>query len=96
MRVERSFAFLDLCGFTRFTDLHGDGEAVIALTQFRNSVREIASIYAVRVDKWLGDGVMLVSPTRRRLVEANLAIMERVEASDLVLPLRGGMAVGPV
>ncbi|MSO18482.1 MAG: hypothetical protein CK520_05015 [Actinobacteria bacterium] len=96
MRVERSFAFLDLCGFTRFTDLHGDGEAVIALTQFRNSVREIASIYAVRVDKWLGDGVMLVSPTRRRLVEANLAIMERVEASGLVLPLRGGMAVGPV
>jgi len=96
MRVERSFAFLDLCGFTRFTDVHGDEEAVLALTQFRNLVREVASSYAVRVDKWLGDGVMLVSPTRRRLVEANLAIMARFEASGLVLPLRGGMAVGPV
>ena len=96
MRVERSFAFIDLCGFTRFTDLHGDEEAVGVLTRFRTAVREIASDHAVRVDKWLGDGVMFVSTTDRRLVEALLALMGRTATSDVALPLRGGMAIGPV
>ena len=68
MRVHRSFAFIDLCGFTRFTDLHGDEQAVDILTRFRGDVREIASDHAVRVDKWLGDGVMLVSTDDSRLV----------------------------
>jgi adenylate cyclase len=96
MRVDRSFAFIDLCGFTRFTDLHGDEEAVGVLTRFRTSVREIASDHAVRVDKWLGDGVMFVSTTDRRLVEALLTLMSRADTSDVALPLRGGMARGPV
>lgn len=96
MRVERSFAFIDLCGFTRFTDLHGDEEAVGVLTRFRAAVRDVASEHAVRVDKWLGDGVMFVSTTDRRLVEALLAIMSRADTSDVALPLRGGMAIGPV
>ena len=38
MRVERSFAFVDLCGFTRFTDAHGDEQAVAVLTRFRAAV----------------------------------------------------------
>jgi len=96
MRVERSFGFVDLCGFTRFTDLHGDEEAVGVLTRFRTAVREIASDHAVRVDKWLGDGCMFVSTTDRRLVEALLTLMNRTETSDVALPLRGGMATGPV
>jgi class 3 adenylate cyclase len=66
------------------------------LTRFRTTVREIASDHAVRVDKWLGDGVMFVSTSDRRLVEALLAVMGRTHTSDVALPLRGGMAVGPV
>ena len=96
MRVERSFAFVDLCGFTRFTDLHGDEEAVGVLTRFRTAVREIASDHAVRVDKWLGDGCMFVSTDDRRLVEALLTLMGKTDTSDVALPLRAGMAVGPV
>ncbi len=96
MRVERSFAFVDLCGFTRFTDLHGDEEAVGVLTRFRTAVRDIASDHAVRVDKWPGDGVMFVSTTDRRLGEALLTLMGKTDSTDVALPLRAGMAIGPV
>ena len=96
MRVERAFSFIDLCGFTRFTDAHGDQQAVDVLTRFRADVREIASDHAVRVDKWLGDGVMLVSTDDDRLVAAVLALMSRDDGSDAVLPLRAGLAAGAV
>jgi class 3 adenylate cyclase len=96
VRVERAFSFIDLCGFTRFTDAHGDQQAVDVLTRFRADVREIASDHAVRVDKWLGDGVMLVSTDDDRLVAAVLALMSRDHGSDAALPLRAGLAAGAV
>ena len=96
MRVERSFAFVDLCGFTRFTDTHGDEEAVEVLTRFRAVVRKIASDHAVRVDKWLGDGAMFVSTDDRRLIDALLELMGRADTADVALPLRCGVAKGPV
>ncbi len=96
MRVDRSFAFVDLCGFTRFTDAHGDEEAVGVVTRFRTAVREIASEHAVRVDKWLGDGAMFVSTDDRRLLNALLELMGRVENTEVALPLRAGASKGPV
>ena len=60
-RVERTFAFIDLSGFTTYTDTEGDSEAVKVLSGFRAAVREVAALRAVRVAKWLGDGAMLVS-----------------------------------
>jgi len=98
MRVQRSFAFLDLSGFTHFTDVHGDEQAVRILTKFRAHVREAASDHAVRVDKWLGDGVMLVSTKEERLVETAVGLMRAGVLAEATggLPLRGGMAAGPV
>jgi class 3 adenylate cyclase len=96
MRVDRSFAFIDLCGFTRFTDAHGDEQAVDVLTRFRAAVREIASDHAVRVDKWLGDGVMLVSTDDDRLVDAVITLARTVQGDELMLPIRVGLAAGPV
>ena len=55
-RVERSFAFVDLSGFTRYTDVQGDDEAVDILSAFRAVVRGVASTHGVRIAKWLGDG----------------------------------------
>ena len=50
MRVPRAFAFVDLSGFTQFTDLHGDDEAVAVLTQFRFALRATASDIGVRIE----------------------------------------------
>jgi class 3 adenylate cyclase len=96
VRVERAFAFIDLCGFTRFTDAHGDQQAVDVLTRFRGDVREIASAHAVRVDKWLGDGVMLVSTDDDRLVETVLELARCSETYGVSLPMRAGLAAGAV
>jgi class 3 adenylate cyclase len=96
VRVDRAFCFIDLCGFTRFTDEHGDQEAVDVLTRFRAAVRETASEHAVRVDKWLGDGVMLVSTDDDRLVEAVLELARCAESYGVSLPMRAGMAAGAV
>jgi class 3 adenylate cyclase len=95
MRVRRSFAFVDLCGFTRFTEAHGDEEAVAALTGFRALVREVASEHGVRVAKWLGDGAMFVSTDGESLIIALCELGDR--ARDAVtLPLRAGLAIGDV
>jgi class 3 adenylate cyclase len=59
-QVIRTFAFLDLCGFTSYTDAHGPVAAYDLLVQFRALVREIAAKRGVRVAKWIGDGVLLV------------------------------------
>jgi class 3 adenylate cyclase len=96
MRVERIFAFVDLCGFTRFTDTHGDEEAVDVLTRFRAAVREIGSNHGVRVAKWLGDGAMFVSTSKEPLVESILALAHRCDELGVTLPLRAGIAGGPV
>src|SRR5438034_8957132 len=95
MRVRRYFAFVDLCGFTRFTEVRGDEEAVAVLTGFRTLVRFIASEHGVRVAKWLGDGAMFVSTDGPALAAALLVLDER--ASDaVVLPIRAGFSGGVV
>ena len=93
MRVPRTFAFVDLSGFTRFTDLHGDDEAVAVLAQFRTAVRSIASDEGVRIAKWLGDGAMLVAVEGPSLVSAVVEVQERF-ALDGLLPVRAGLALG--
>jgi adenylate cyclase len=96
MRVTRHFAFVDICGFTRFTDAHGDEESVRVLTGFRSVVRDTASEYGVRVSKWLGDGAMFVSTEPWPLVAAVTELERRVEKAGLALPIRAGIAGGEV
>jgi adenylate cyclase len=97
MRVERSFAFLDLCGFTRFTSSEGDDQATTVLAGFRGYVRDIASRRGVRVAKWLGDGAMIVAVEPGPLVAAVLEIEAKVDdATTSVLPIRAGLATGAV
>jgi adenylate cyclase len=95
-RVVRSFAFVDLSGFTGLTDQEGDERAVEVLTLFRNAVRGVAGFNGVRVAKWLGDGAMIVSIETEPLVEAILEIERRIEEGGSVLPLRAGLAAGEV
>jgi len=95
MRVRRYFAFVDLCGFTRFTEVHGDEEAVAVLTDFRTLVRDVASEHGVRVAKWLGDGAMFVSTDGPALATA-LIELDRRSAGAVHLPLRAGVSGGDV
>ncbi len=90
MRVERCFGFVDLCGFTSFTEHFGDELAVVALASFRTTLREVAARRGVRITKWLGDGAMLSSPD----TEATVAMVLEVAAgADAMLaPARSAAA----
>jgi len=94
-RVDRTFAFVDLSGFTDFADEQGDDSAAGVLHLLRASVREAATNHGVRVDKWLGDGAMLVavegSPLLAAVVEIKWALAE-----ESPLRVRAGVAGGPV
>lgn len=96
MRVDRSFAFIDLSGFTGYTENEGDGRATDLLTGFRAAVRDAASSRGVRIAKWLGDGAMLVGVDTEPLVEAVVDIEDRISSSGSPLPLRAGISTGPV
>jgi class 3 adenylate cyclase len=95
VRVDRTFAFLDLCGFTAFTNTRGDAEAVAVLAQLRAIVRAAAEEHGVRVTKWLGDGVMLSGIEAAPVLHCCGAIRDRV-AHSLPLSLRGGICSGHV
>ena len=95
-RVDRTFAFIDLSGFTSFIDAEGDGAALDVLHAFKSSVRQIAAKKGVRIAKWLGDGAMLVGTEPERTVEVIIEIEGVIDMSGSPLKLRAGIAKGPV
>ncbi|MCH1512855.1 MAG: adenylate/guanylate cyclase domain-containing protein [Acidimicrobiales bacterium] len=95
-RFDRTFAFIDLSGFTSFTDLWGDKAAVEVLDDFRSLVRTVASRKGIRIAKWLGDGAMLVAVEPETATEAIMEMQESMVSSDAPLELRAGLASGPV
>ena len=96
MRVARTFAFVDLSGFTTFTDSHGDDDVNRVLAEFRATVRDTSSRRGVRVAKWLGDGAMFVAVEPQPLVEAVLEIECRVDSNGSPLLLKAGITSGQV
>jgi adenylate cyclase len=96
VRVVRSFAFLDLCGFTDFADSHGDDDALNVVRSLRSVVRDVAPDHGVRIDKWLGDGVMLVGVEAGPLLSAAVDAVDALDASDCQLVVRAGVAGGEV
>ena len=93
LEIVRSFAFVDLTGFTAYCDLHGPGNAHVALRSFRKLIRRICSQRGVRVSKWLGDGAMLVGTEITEVVACALDIVSRVKKGPL--GVRGGVSTGP-
>lgn len=96
MRVDRAFAFVDLCGFTAFTDQHGDEQVVLVLAELRTVLRESAARRGVRVVKWLGDGAMLSSTMIDAIAALAIEIDQRMSETTPSLALRGGLSFGPV
>ena len=77
-------------------DTLGDDEAVEVLAAFRALVRRLAPDHGIRVGKWFGDGCMFVSTETRPIVAGMLDLTQQLESADIVLPLRTGIAAGPV
>jgi adenylate cyclase len=99
VRVHRSFAFVDVSGFTALTEHEGDEHAVDVLTAFRSLLRDICARRGVRIAKWLGDGVMLVCVETRPLLASIIELHHVVcEVSSPVqtVSIRSGITSGDV
>ncbi len=92
IELVRTFAFVDICGFTAMTERHGPRRAVRALEVFRSLVKEVAGRRGTRVAKWLGDGALLVGVKPGPTVATVAELTGRFEASDI--DLRAGIASG--
>jgi adenylate cyclase len=92
--LERAFAFVDLCGFTKFIANHGEHAAVDAIARFRSLVRELSARRGVRVAKWLGDGAMIIGVEVGPTIATAAEVIGRYDARTL--GLRGGVAHGRV
>jgi adenylate cyclase len=99
VRVHRSFAFVDVSGFTALTEHEGDEHAVDVLTAFRALLRDICSRRGVRIAKWLGDGVMLVGVETNHLlatiIELHYVVCE-VSTPMQTVSIRSGVTAGEV
>jgi class 3 adenylate cyclase len=95
MRVDRTLAFLDLCGFTGFTQERGDDAAVAVVAQLRRTLRATAERHGVRVAKWLGDGALVTGSDPARVAVCAADVRDQV-ADRGPLAIRGGLARGEV
>lgn len=89
--VPRAFSFVDICGFTKYTETNGPPAAFEALRQFRSLTRIVASNRGVRIASWLGDGALLVGVHPAPVASVVCELLTRHEA-----PLRAGCAYGLV
>lgn len=97
--MHRSFAFIDVSGFTALTEAEGDERAVDVLTAFRALLRDICSRRGVRIAKWLGDGAMLVCVDTRPLLETVLElhyVVTEVSGPVKTVSIRSGISSGDV
>lgn len=95
--LEGTVVFTDLVGFTEYTALRGDEEALALLSKQEELVRE-ALPPSARVVKELGDGLLLWFPDACEAIETALKLQQRFEeeseASELPLWVRCGMHTG--
>jgi adenylate cyclase len=96
VRVHRSFAFIDLSGFTALTEIEGDERAVSILSTFRSLVRDICSRRGVRIAKWLGDGAMLVGVETTPLIAATLEMQVTARRTKQPIAVRCGLTADHV
>lgn len=95
--LQGTVVFTDIVGFTEYTALRGDEEAVKLLATQDRIVREALPPDA-RIVKELGDGLLLWFEDACAAIETSLALQERFEQesneSDLHLWVRIGLHSG--
>jgi adenylate cyclase len=87
--------FVDLSGYTRMTEEHGDEVAVGYATTLQREAEAVAASNSGRLVKLLGDGAMLRFPDAHRGLRAALALVRALSVEG-DLPAHAGVHAGPV
>jgi adenylate cyclase len=96
-RLERppAICFLDITGYTRFTQERGDDEAANLAATMAKLVQRTSIQHGGKPIKWLGDGVMFYFPDPGSAVNAALEMVDGLAATGLP-PAHVGLHAGPV
>jgi adenylate cyclase len=90
-----AICFLDLSGYTRLTDEHGDAAAADLAGRLSRLVQRTSARHGGKPVKWLGDGVMFFFPDPGRGVVAAIEMVEGTKEGGLP-PAHVGLHTGPV
>lgn len=90
----RTFAFVDLAGFTALTEAHGDETALDVVERFVDRARTAVCDRGALV-KTIGDAVMLVFASPADALLATRELFERCGTVPAVLAPRAGLHHGP-
>jgi adenylate cyclase len=96
-RLERlpAMCFLDITGYTRLTQEHGDDAAAELASTVARLVRRSSIQHGGKPVKWLGDGVMFYFADPGPGVRAALEMVDGIAAAGLP-PAHVGLHAGPV
>jgi class 3 adenylate cyclase len=90
-----AISFLDLTGYTRLTEEHGDAAAAETAGRLGRLVQRISREHGGRPIKWLGDGVMFHFREPGGAVLSALAMVEAAAAAELPRA-HVGIHAGPI
>ncbi len=90
-----AMCFLDITGYTRLTEEHGDEAAADLATRLTGLVQQASERHGGRVVRWVGDGVMLYFREPGPAVEAALEMIEEIVGAGLP-PAHVGIHAGSV
>jgi len=90
-----AMCFLDISGYTRLTQEHGDAAAALLAEDLGRLVQRASVKHGGRAVKWLGDGVMLHFPNPGNGVVSALEMVAGVADAGLP-PAHVGLHAGPV
>ena len=87
-RRTRGFLFADLRGWTAFVEAHGDAEAAVLLTTYRDLVRATVAQFGGAEIKTEGDSFYVVFDAASGAVECGLALVDAAAAASREHPER--------
>ena len=92
-RIEATFGFVDLAGFTALTEEHGDLDAAEVATRFARLTRD-ALATGDRLVKTLGDAVLVTSPSPSHALDLVERLFDAAVGEKLPA-MRAGLHHGP-
>lgn len=94
-RVEATFCFVDVSGFTALTEAHGDSAAADLIQRFGELVQEALDDRGQLVDA-VGDAVLVMHPTPAQAADFVARLFRRAASEPDFPALRAGLHHGPV
>jgi adenylate cyclase len=93
-RIEATFGFIDLAGFTALTEAQGDFDAADVATRFAELTRAALGV-GDRLVKTIGDAVLVTCPTPGAALELVDRLLTSTVSERTLPALRAGLHHGP-